>query len=171
MQFDKTVEKILENTLQDIATVNTLGQKQLVRNISNDPKKLLDFIKGIPGMYGDLLSGRMEQLNQKFLKHGVDYAKIVDGVNAARELANKEQAGQKVPVRKALPVSENVSAQTIVDYYFEDLYNETNDRLLMDKIRQRIETPEVKKAFGSAFSGDLVERLFMYIKSRRTKVS
>lgn len=170
MQFDKLIDQMLENTAQDMMTVNTLGQRQLVRNLSNDPKRLLDFIKSVPGMYGDLLSGRMEQLNQKFLKYGVDYAKIVDGVHGARELANKEKAGERVPVRKALPVSENVSAQTIVDYYFEDLYNETNDRVLIDKIRQRIEAPDVKKAFGSALSGDLVEKLFMYIKSRRTKI-
>lgn len=169
MQFDKKVKQLLENTVQDMMTVNTIGRRQLARNLSNDPKKLLDYIKSVPGMYGDLLSGRMEQLNQKFLKYGVDYAKIVDGVHAARELANKERAGKRVPVRRAIPVSENVSAQTIVDYYFEDLYNETNDRLLTDKIRQRVETPEVKKAFGPAFSGDLVEKLFMYIKSRRAK--
>lgn len=171
MQFDKRVKQLLENTMQDMMTVHALGQRQLARNLSNDAKRLLDFIKSVPGMYGDLLSGRMEQLNQKFLKYGVDYAKIVDGVHAARELANKERAGKKVAVRKALPVSENVSAQTIVDYYFEDLYNEKDDRMLIDKIRQRIETPDVKKAFGSAFSGDLVEKLFMYIKNRRTKVS
>lgn len=162
MKFNKTVESILENTFQDLFTINTSGQRQLARNLSNDPKRLLDFIKSVPGMYGDLLSGRMEQLNQKFLKYGVDYAKIVDGVHAARELANKERAGKKVPVRKAIPVTENAQ----MDYYFEDLYNIQDDRELMEKIRQRVEQPDIINKIGPSQVGNLVEMVFKYIKNR-----
>jgi len=118
-------------------------------------------------MYADLLSGKMDSLNQKFLQMGVDFKKIVNLVDQARELANKERMGQKVPVRKAMPVKEQFSPNTLLDYYFEDLYNITDDNELMERIRQRVETPEVKQKLGPTVSGDIVERIFMYIKNRR----
>lgn len=167
MNFDKTYKELLENFGQDLMTVNTIGNKQLIYNIVQNPKLLLDLIKKTPGMYADLLSGRMEQLNQKFKQLGVDYGKIVDQVDQARQLAEKEKAGQHVPVKKALPVTENVNVDRVMDYFFEDLYNIKDDRELLDKIGERVETQPIQNQLGSAFTGDLVERVFTYIKSRR----
>ena len=111
MKFDIVVNRLLEsldNTVQDLNTVQQLGMKQLMHNILNNPKGsvvgLLDLIKKTPGMYADLLSGKMDELNKKFLQMGVDMPKIVNLVDQARELANRERAGQKVPVRRATAI-------------------------------------------------------------------
>ena len=169
MNFDKEYNRIIENFGQDFMTVNSIGNKQLAYNVSKNPKMLLDLIKKTPGMYADLLSGRMEQLNQKFKQLGVDYSRIADQVAMARELVEKEKAGQKIPTKKAIPVTENVNLDRFMDNFFEDLYHIKDDRELTDKIRQRLETPEIKNKLGPAVTGDLVERVFMYIKSRRAK--
>ena len=55
-------------------------------------------------MYADLMYGKMDELNTKFLQLGVDFSKIANLVDQARELANKERAGQKVPVRRATAI-------------------------------------------------------------------
>lgn len=113
MQFYKAVDMILEtlNTAaQDMNTVFNVGLKQMTHNIHNNPKGsvvgLLELIKRTPGMYADLLSGRMEQLQQKFLHLGVDFAKIADLVYKAREMAEKERSGKKIPVKRAIPLTE-----------------------------------------------------------------
>lgn len=169
MNFDKTYKKILENFGQDLMTTNLIGNKQLAYNVSKNPKMLLDLIKKTPGMYADLLSGRMEQLNHKFKQLGVDYGQIASQVDQARQLAEREKAGQHVPVKKALPVTENVNVDRVMDYFFEDLYNIKDDRELLNRIRERVETQPIQNQLGSAFTGDLVERVFTYIKSKRTK--
>ena len=169
MNFDKTYKKILENMGQDLMTTNIIGNKQLTYNISKNPKMLLDLIKKTPGMYADLLTGRMEQLNQKFKQLGVDYGQIASQVDQARQLAEKEKMGKHVPVKKALPVTENVNMDRVMDYFFEDLYSIRDDKELINKIRERVETQPIQHQLGSAFTGDLVERVFTYIRNRRTK--
>jgi hypothetical protein len=170
MNFDKTYKKILENMGQDIMSNHMAGQRQLIHNILKDPKKLLQLIYRAPGMHADLVAGRMDLLAQKFKTHfGVDYEQIANQVQSARNLLNKEKMGHHVPIKKAMPVTENVNMDRIMDYFFEDLYNIRDDRELLNKIRERVETQPIQHQLGTAFTGDLVERVFTYIRSRRTK--
>ena len=76
-RFNKIIRNLLENldsTAQDFNTVQQLGMKQLMHNILNHPKGsvvgLLDLIKKTPGMYADLMYGKMGELNTKFLQLG-----------------------------------------------------------------------------------------------------
>ena len=176
MQFNKTVNMLLENfgdAAQDMQTGFNIGMKQLTHNIVNSPQgsvvALLDLIKRSPGMHADLLAGNMHGLHQKFLHMGVDFAKIANLVSQARALAEKEKRGGNVAVRKAMPVNEQWSPEMLMDYYFEDLYHVTNHDELLHKIRQRVETPEVKQKLGPAKSGNMVEQIYMYIKQRQSK--
>lgn len=166
MKFDKTVVSILENFGRDVITTQVAMNKQLTHNLMGDPKKILEFIYKTPGMYGDLLAGRMDQLTQKFKQFGVDAQQISSQIEQARKLVEREKAGQHVSVKRALPVNEN----TQMDYYFEDLYNITDDKILLDGIRKRLETPELKEKLGPANVGNAVEMVFKYIKDRQKSI-
>lgn len=56
-----------------------------------------------------------------------------------------------------------------VEMYFEDLFNVTDQRELLEKIRGRIEIPEIKNQLGPANTGSIVELVYKTIKDEQSK--
>jgi hypothetical protein len=94
---------------QDIGSEETriatnTAMKTLMANIFNDPSKFWDLLKKTPGMYGALLTGNVNQLNNIFKSLGVDVMQISDAVKKSMELFAEYQRGTPVEVRKAIEV-------------------------------------------------------------------
>jgi len=58
-----------------------------------------------------------------------------------------------------------------VEMYFEDLFNITDQRELLEKIRGRIEIPEIKDQIGPAQAGSMVEMVYDAIKTEQVRRS
>lgn len=58
-----------------------------------------------------------------------------------------------------------------IETYFEDLLNVTDQRELIEKIRSRIEIPEIKNQLGPAMSGNIVEMVFRGIREEQQRRS
>jgi hypothetical protein len=79
--------------------------KTLVTGIARDPGKFWEVLKKVPGMYGALLTGNMQKVQEIYLSLGVDVNQIHDAVQKSMELfAEYQRDPASVQIRKALPV-------------------------------------------------------------------
>jgi hypothetical protein len=58
-----------------------------------------------------------------------------------------------------------------VEFYFEDLLNVTDRTVLTQKVRERLETPELVQKYGNAQLGNLVEMVVMQIEQEQKRRS
>jgi len=153
---------------QDLATTYRLGNKQLVHNLVNNPRLILDLIKKTPGMYADLVLGRMDKLSHKFKQLGVNFEDIATQVQQARALAEREKTGQQVPIRKALPVGRPTGVGE--SFHFNNIICSLLEKYELD---EKIVAPALKignkimKGKRGQFHVDLLGRLNRRISTLR----